>query len=275
MTVVSKHDVDVEHSSSFYLVMPTVWGSNTAVGKTLVSAGLVVAARRAARLPMLYLKPVQTGFPADSDGAVVARVAGGTHRLGAHAAAAAGSSAEAGARKWSPNAPAFDAGSSIECCTLFAWQQAVSPHLAVEREGRAASDEAVLRAAQAELDAASAAACEFVLVETAGGVASPAPSGALQCDLLAPLKLPALLVGDGGLGGISATLCAYEALDRRGMSVSAVALLEGDLENHVALRKHLDVPVLTLPPITSEHTVEEWLDEAATPLDELLRMVSP
>ena len=42
----------------------SVWGSNTAVGKTLVSAGLTAAASRAA-VSTLYLKPVQTGFPAD------------------------------------------------------------------------------------------------------------------------------------------------------------------------------------------------------------------
>jgi dethiobiotin synthetase/adenosylmethionine--8-amino-7-oxononanoate aminotransferase len=115
----------------------------------------------------------------------------------------------AGGRKWSPTSAAFDAGSSIECCTLYAWQQAVSPHLAVEREGRPVSDEAVQRTIEAELGVATSANCEFVLVETAGGVASPAPSGTLQCDLFAPLQLPAILVGDGGLGGISATICAY------------------------------------------------------------------
>ena len=37
-----------------------VWGSNTDVGKTLVSAGVFAAARRRA-LDALYLKPVQTG----------------------------------------------------------------------------------------------------------------------------------------------------------------------------------------------------------------------
>ena len=109
-------------------------------------------------------------------------------------------------------------------------------------------------------------------METAGGVASPTPSGALQCDLLAPLKLPAILVGDGGLGGISATVCAYEALRRRSMSVQAVALLDGVLDNHVALRQHLDAPVLTLPPISSEHSLKSWLDEAAASLDELLHV---
>ena len=35
------------------------------------------------------------------------------------------------------------------------------------------------------------------LVETAGGPASPGPSGRLQCEAWRPLRLPALLVGSG------------------------------------------------------------------------------
>ena len=111
-----------------------------------------------------------------------------------------------------------------------------------------------------------------MLLETAGGVASPAPSGSLQCDLMAPLRLPAILVGDGGLGGISATICACEALERRGMSVLAVALLDGGLENHVALSAHLDRPVVPLPPIMPEDALDQWLEAASEPFDALLRV---
>lgn len=37
----------------------------------------------------------------------------------------------------------------------------------------------------------------MALVETAGGPASPGPSGRLQCEAWRPLRLPALLVGSG------------------------------------------------------------------------------
>lgn len=40
------------------------------------------------------------------------------------------------------------------------------------------------------------------------------------------LRLPGILVGDARLGGISATLTAYEALLMRGMDIEAVVLLE-------------------------------------------------
>ena len=35
-------------------------------------------------------------------------------------------------------------------------------------------------------------------------------TGRLQCDMLRPGRLPAVLVGDGRLGGISATIAAVE-----------------------------------------------------------------
>lgn len=73
-----------------------VWGANTAVGKTLVSAGLARSARRHG-LPTFYLKPVQTGFPDDSDASFVAEKATGAigqgpsmSTMGHHAATAAG-----------------------------------------------------------------------------------------------------------------------------------------------------------------------------------------
>lgn len=48
----------------------------------------------------------------------------------------------------------------------------------------------------------------------------------LQCNLFRALRLPALLVGDGRLGGISTTLAAYEMLSHRGYDIAAVALME-------------------------------------------------
>ena len=82
-------------------------------------------------------------------------------------------------------------GSRLICKTMYAWKQAVSPHLAAERESGPVDDAVVLQSLQSCLttgleasgesdDAKTRAMC---LVETAGGVASPGPSGSLQCDL--------------------------------------------------------------------------------------------
>jgi dethiobiotin synthetase/adenosylmethionine--8-amino-7-oxononanoate aminotransferase len=60
------------------------------------------------------------------------------------------------------------------------------------------------------------------IVETAGGPLSPGPSGTPQADLFRPLRLPAVLVGDHRLGGISATIAATESLIVRGYDIDAV-----------------------------------------------------
>jgi len=97
--------------------------------------------------------------------------------------------------------------------------------------------------------AAASSPSSFALVETAGGVASPGPSGSLQCDVYRTLRLPALLVGDGRLGGISATLSAYESLVLRGHTVPFVALMESSdtLENWKAIQCHVDPSTTVFP----------------------------
>ena len=67
-----------------------------------------------------------------------------------------------------------------------------------------------------------------VLVETAGGVLSPAPSGSYQADLYRALRIPGILVGDARLGGIGATVSAYESLTIRGLDVDSVVLFSNE-----------------------------------------------
>ncbi|CAN1292287.1 Bifunctional dethiobiotin synthetase/7,8-diamino-pelargonic acid aminotransferase, mitochondrial [Linum perenne] len=78
----------------------------------------------------------------------------------------------------------------------------------------------------------------FCIVETAGGVASPGPSGTLQCDLYRPFRLPGILVGDGRLGGISGTVSAYESLKLRGYDVVAVVFVDHGLANEDSLQSY-------------------------------------
>jgi len=67
----------------------------------------------------------------------------------------------------------------------------------------------------------------FSVVETLGGVLSPGPNKSLQAEVFRPLnRLPVVLVGDAGLGGISGTLCALEALQRRGYAVKALVFID-------------------------------------------------
>ena len=73
----------------------------------------------------------------------------------------------------------------------------------------------------------------------------PPPNSTPQCDVLRPLRLPGLLLGDSRLGGISATISAYESLKLRGYDVDVVLLLVPpgcSLGNTTALQKHFEGP---------------------------------
>lgn len=54
-----------------------------------------------------------------------------------------------------------------------------------------------------------------------------------------PFRLPAILVGDGHLGGISGTISAYESLKLRGYDVVAVVIEDHGLVNEVPLGSYL------------------------------------
>lgn len=148
-----------------------------------------------------YIKPVQAGSP--SDASFVSRHVGGACRTS----------------------------------VLFDYTDPVSPHLAAARDGAVTPDtdvvEAVVKSVKEALRGGDSGGGEqgvgnsgnLVLVEAAGGVLSPAPSGSLQADVFRPMRLPVLLVGDGKLGGIGATLSALESLRTRGYSVLGIALI--------------------------------------------------
>lgn len=217
-----------------------VWGSNTAVGKTVFSAALL----HAIDLPSLYLKPVQSGYPQDDDAAIVKN---NTTR--------------------------------VQPITLFTFSDPTSPDLAAQKEGgKSISDDLIVSKTSHVLNEylkktiePQSSSQSIAIIETAGGVLSPAPSGALQADVYRPLRLPSILVGDSSLGGISATLAAYEALCIRGYEVPAVVLFAdptATLENEISIDRHIDKATTTvflapsLPP--SEVPIADYLQNNET-----------
>lgn len=82
----------------------------------------------------------------------------------------------------------------------------------------------------------------------------------MQSDIFRPLRLPAILVGDGRLGGITATIAAYESLAHRGYDVAAVAIAEESggpnveaVQSFLARGPGQIVPVFGLPRCQDPH----------------------
>ncbi|XP_010443450.1 PREDICTED: bifunctional dethiobiotin synthetase/7,8-diamino-pelargonic acid aminotransferase, mitochondrial-like [Camelina sativa] len=293
------------HSFHLPLNHPTylIWAANTSLGKTLVSTGIAASfllqqpSSSAAKI--LYLKPIQTGYPSDSDSRFVyskldslslrrripLSISNSVLRSSLPAAESMRSNVEASnngmcdlnfrEEKMVTGAP------ELLCKTLYAWEAAISPHLAAERENATVEDSVVLRMIEKCLteEIGSEKLDLLCLVETAGGVASPGPSGTLQCDLYRPFRLPGILVGDGRLGGISGTIAAYESLKLRGYDIAAVVFEDHGLVNEVPLTSYLrnKVPVLVLPPIPkdpSDDLIEWFLESDAVFKDLKERMIS-
>uniref|UniRef100_A0A0E0LSU0 Bifunctional dethiobiotin synthetase/7,8-diamino-pelargonic acid aminotransferase, mitochondrial n=1 Tax=Oryza punctata TaxID=4537 RepID=A0A0E0LSU0_ORYPU len=287
------------------LTSPTfaIFGANTGVGKTLVSAGLVaslLAYPSPSPSTVAYLKPLQTGFPDDSDarfvfhrapallrrlpvagGGVATRLVASNHTLFPSPAVDPLPERQDAVFNYGVEGEGEGEGEvaaveekALVCRTVYAWREPVSPHLAAEREGMPVEDEEVRWLVDRWLAEDGDGGGEvWKVLETAGGVASPGPSGTLQCDLYRSSRLPAVLVGDGRLGGISSTLSAYETLLLRGYDVGSVILEDRGLSNDRFLLSYLRkrVPVHVLPPIPEDpkDDLTDWFSESSSAFSSL------
>ena len=137
------------------------------------------------------------------------------------------------------------------------------------------SDNSIVNEVQTLLSSHAHGGGRYALLETAGGVLSPSPSGSLQADLYRPLRLPSLLVGDAKLGGIGTTISAFESLHVRGYDTQAVILFNdakwGNYEYLKDYFRKLDLFTfdLPLPPprrdsaYDDEQAMEEYYEETA------------
>ncbi len=181
-----------------------VTGTDTGVGKTVLSAALL-AALAAAGEPVAAHKPAVTGL----DEPPIEDAYGSSwptdHELLGAAAGMAGE--DVAPRRFGP---------------------AVSPQLAAELAAEPLTREQVLDAARAAL--ASAAACGVqgeattLIVEGAGGLLSPLADELTVCDLAVALRLPLLIAARPGLGTINHTLLTLQSARAAGLTVRAVVL---------------------------------------------------
>jgi dethiobiotin synthetase len=172
-----------------------VTGTDTGVGKTVVSAS-ILASMRAAGLRPTPCKPFLTGLqePADPDWPH-------DHRL--LALAAGGTVDDAAADR----------------VALRRFDPPLSPHLAAELAGRPLDVEQVLREVTALVDERPP-----VVVEGVGGLLVPLGDGWDVRRFAAALGLAVVLVARPGLGTINHTLLSLEAARSAGLEVRAVVL---------------------------------------------------
>ncbi|MEO6953554.1 MAG: dethiobiotin synthase [Polyangia bacterium] len=156
-----------------------VIGTDTGVGKTLVSTTLLRAWATAGRR-VAAMKPCETGEGDDGEQLLAATLR--------------------------PLDPAL--------VRPYRFALPAAPLLAAAREGQHI-DLDVLHRALAQL----ASDAERVLVEAAGGLLVPWTSDTTTADLIARTRLPVLLVARTGLGTINHTLLTLEALRHRDVRV--------------------------------------------------------
>ena len=210
-----------------------VFGANTDVGKTIISTLLCRALqRRAPTNPLLYLKPVSTGPQSEADDVHITK---------------------------------FAPGVISRCISQFS--NPVSPHIAARLNNGTGQpvteDEAIVDQVKQILSQHARGGGRHALLETAGGVLSPAPSGTPQADVYRPLRLPTILIADSKLGGISTTVSAFESLHVRGYDVDAVALFDdtkwgnaGYLHDHFQ-KYNVQTFALPIPPARLESHADD------------------
>lgn len=206
-----------------------VTGTDTAVGKTVVSAALAFQIKRQG-YTVGVMKPVETGVSnarlAHSDAARLQAIVESDEALGA--------------------------------ISPFQFELPLAPLAAAHAEGRHI-DPAVIHKVYRLLSDRY----ECLVMEGVGGVHVPLTPKIEVIDLIAQLKLPVVVVGRARLGGINHALLTVEALRRRKIPIVAVVLNQTEpgrskldrLQERTTveiLRKKAGVPVLGPLPYRSE-----------------------
>jgi dethiobiotin synthetase len=164
-----------------------VSGTDTGVGKTVVSAALFHRFRR--HVSLRYWKPIQTGIESseDDDTATVRQLAGSTP--------------------------------DDVCAEGVRLPHPVSPHLAAEWSGAPIALEGLLDTYRRHGGPAR------WIVEGAGGVLVPINDHDTMADLIRRLDLPVVIVSRTTLGTINHTLLSVEALRRRSLEVAGIVMV--------------------------------------------------
>ena len=240
-----------QETADTYIPGLLITGTDTGVGKTLITAGLLRILGKMG-VPTSVVKAVQTGCTVAPDGQLVAPD-------------------EAVYRLASP-----DGNRAVRTRTIHRFQPACSPHLAAEMAGASLDLEDLATAVLREVGDR-----RFVLVEGAGGILVPLNRHATILDLAQRLGFPVLLVADNRLGVINHSLLTVRILRHRGLRAAGIVFTETEprtAENEFIRRDnpgtvagHGHIPVLASVPFLPEWNPREetcWsqLDLHLTPL---------
>jgi dethiobiotin synthetase len=192
-----------------------VVGTDTGVGKTVVTAGLV-GRLRADGIDAVGVKPCQTGHPPDDDAGFVREACG---------------------------------DSEAAVCGRYL-EPALAPAVAAAESGEDLSYGDIRDRCADALDEA-----EVGVLEGIGGLRVPLAEGREVVDLVADLGLPTVVVSRSGLGTLNHTALTVEALERRDVPVRGIVLNEhggrtvAERTNPRVLEGMTDLPVATLAPV--------------------------
>jgi len=215
-----------------------ITGTDTNVGKTLIAAGLLVAAKNKG-LTTAALKPVAAGCEKTDEGL--------------------------------RNSDALLLQSVItqplayEQINPYALEAAIAPHIAAQQEKRSLSVDRLSGFCRGVLSSA-----DFTLLEGAGGWRVPLNTRETLADLAKNLQLPVIIVVGVRLGCINHALLTFEAIVRDGLPVAGwvANCVDPDMpvlqENIDSLRARLPIPCLGVVPFLADQSpavVANYFDE--------------
>jgi dethiobiotin synthetase len=184
-----------------------VTGTDTGVGKTYVSCGLLRAAR-AAGLEVAARKPAETGCEPGPGGRLVAADGAALHE-------------------------ASGGGEPLDAVCPIRLPEPLAPAFAARRAGVAIDVAAIVESCRRR-----AAAVDLLLVEGAGGLLVPITERYSYADLARDLDARLLVVVGARLGAINQALLTFEAATRRAIRVT------GYVVNHISPTRDLATDTL-------------------------------
>jgi dethiobiotin synthase len=207
-----------------------VTGTDTNVGKTVVSAALMCALRQ--RQSVCYWKPIQTGIETDDDTKFVVQLAECTEK------------------------EIYNAGYRLE--------KPLSPHLSARLANIKIEIDEIINLFEKASD------LPFWIVEGAGGILVPLNENDLMLDLIEKLRLPVVITARSGLGTINHTLLTLKVLQTRNLAIAGVIMNgELNAENRLAIKHYGRVKVIGEMPVFDKVNFQNLQDWANNNLKEL------